>query len=56
MALTREINELHLEAPFMGARMLRRQSIRVGIHDTLKLDIKLAPLNSMYETAMLGNL
>jgi putative transposase len=28
----RRIDELHLEHPFMGARMLRRQLQRQGIH------------------------
>ena len=32
LALMRRIDELHLEHPFMGARMLRRQLVRVGIH------------------------
>src|SRR5260370_14463753 len=31
LALMRRIDELHLEHPFMGARMLRRQLVRVGI-------------------------
>ena len=31
LALMRRIDELHLEHPFMGARMLRRQLIRAGI-------------------------
>ena len=32
LALMRRIDELHLEHPFMGARMLRRQLARQGIH------------------------
>ena len=32
LALMRRIDELHLEHPFMGARMLRRQLDREGIH------------------------
>ena len=32
LALMRRIDELHLEHPFMGARMLRRQSQREGVH------------------------
>ena len=32
LALMRRIDELHLEHPFMGARMLRRQLWRQGIH------------------------
>jgi putative transposase len=32
LALMRRIDELHLEHPFMGARMLRRQLARAGIH------------------------
>ena len=32
LALTRRIDELHLEHPFMGARMLRDQLTREGIH------------------------
>ena len=32
LALMRRIDELHLEHPFMGARMLRRQLQRQGIH------------------------
>ena len=32
LALMRKIDELHLEHPFMGARMLRRQLARQGIH------------------------
>ena len=32
LALMRRIDELHLEHPFMGARMLRRQLVRAGIH------------------------
>jgi len=32
LALMRRIDELHLEHPFMGARMLRRQLVRVGIY------------------------
>ncbi len=31
LALMRQIDELHLEHPFMGARMLRRQLVRAGI-------------------------
>jgi putative transposase len=31
-ALMRRIDELHLEYPFMGARMLRRQLAREGVH------------------------
>jgi putative transposase len=31
LALMRRIDELHLEHPFMGARMLRRQLVRAGI-------------------------
>lgn len=31
LALMRRIDELHLEHPFMGARMLRRQLLRMGI-------------------------
>jgi putative transposase len=31
-ALMRLIDELHLEPPFMGARMLRRVLARQGIH------------------------
>ncbi len=31
-ALMRRIGELHLEHPFMGARMLRRVLVRQGIH------------------------
>ena len=31
LALMRRIDELHLEHPFMGARMLRRQLIRAGV-------------------------
>jgi len=32
LALMRRIDELHLEHPFMGARMLRRQLAREGVH------------------------
>ena len=32
LALMRRIDELHLEHPFMGARMLRDQLARQGIH------------------------
>ena len=32
LALMRKIDELHLEHPFMGARMLRRQLARQGVH------------------------
>ena len=32
LALMRRIDELHLEHPFMGARMMRRQLQRQGIH------------------------
>src|SRR5450756_739765 len=32
LALMRRIDELHLEHPFMGARMLRDQLTREGIH------------------------
>ena len=32
LALMRRLDELHLEHPFMGARMLRRQLARQGIH------------------------
>ena len=32
LALMRRLNELHLEHPFMGARMLRDQLARQGIH------------------------
>ncbi len=32
LALMRRIDELHLESPFMGARMLRRQLQREGVH------------------------
>ena len=32
LALMRKIDELHLEHPFMGARMLRDQLARQGIH------------------------
>jgi putative transposase len=32
LALMRRVDELHLEHPFMGARMLRRQLQRQGIH------------------------
>jgi len=32
LALMRRIDELHLEHPFMGARMLRRQLQRQGVH------------------------
>ena len=32
LALMRRIDELHLEHPFMGARSLRRQLARQGIH------------------------
>ncbi len=32
LALMRKLDELHLEHPFMGARMLRRQLARQGIH------------------------
>ena len=32
LALMRKLDELHLEHPFMGARMLRRQMARQGIH------------------------
>jgi putative transposase len=32
LALMRRIDELHLEHPFMGARGLRRQLVRQGIH------------------------
>ena len=32
LALMRRIDELHLEHPFMGARMLRRQLVRAGVH------------------------
>ena len=32
LALMRRLDELHLEHPFMGARMLRRQLRREGIH------------------------
>jgi putative transposase len=32
LALMRKIDELHLEHPFMGSRMLRRQLARQGIH------------------------
>ena len=31
LALMRRIDELHLEHPFMGARMLRRHLLREGI-------------------------
>jgi putative transposase len=31
LALMRRIDELHLEYPFMGARMLRRMLLREGI-------------------------
>lgn len=31
-ALMRRIDELHLEYPIMGARMLRRQLQRLGVH------------------------
>ena len=31
LALMRRIDELHLEHPFMGARMLRRMLLREGI-------------------------
>ena len=31
LALMRQIDELHLEHPFMGARMLRRQLVRAGV-------------------------
>ncbi len=31
LALMRRIDELHLEHPFMGARMLRRQLVRAGV-------------------------
>jgi putative transposase len=32
LSLMRRLDELHLEHPFMGARMLRRQLQREGIH------------------------
>ena len=32
LALMRRIDELHLEHPFMGARMLRRQLARADVH------------------------
>jgi putative transposase len=32
LSLMRRLDELHLEHPFMGARMLRRQFQREGIH------------------------
>lgn len=32
LALMRRIDELHLEHPFMGARMLRDQLARIGLH------------------------
>lgn len=32
LTLMRRIDELHLESPFMGARMLRRQLQREGVH------------------------
>jgi len=32
LALMRRLDELHLERPFMGARMLRDQLARQGIH------------------------
>ena len=32
LALIRRLDELHLEHPFMGARMLRRQLARQGVH------------------------
>jgi putative transposase len=32
LALMRKLDELHLEHPFMGARMLRRQLARQGVH------------------------
>ena len=32
LSLMRKLDELHLEHPFMGARMLRRQLARQGIH------------------------
>jgi putative transposase len=32
LALMRRIDELHLEHPFMGARMLRAQLHREGVH------------------------
>ena len=32
LALMRRIDELHLKHPFMGARMLRDQLAREGIH------------------------
>jgi len=32
LALMRKLDELHLEHPFMGARMLRDQLVRQGIH------------------------
>ena len=31
LALMRRLDELHLESPFMGARMLRRQLHRQGV-------------------------
>lgn len=31
LALMRRIDELHLEHPFMGARMLRDQLVRAGL-------------------------
>ena len=31
LALMRRIDELHLEHPFMGARMLRRQLLQTGV-------------------------
>jgi len=32
LTLMRRLDELHLEHPFMGARMLRRQLAREGVH------------------------
>ena len=32
LALMRRIDELHLEHPFMGARMLRRMLAQEGVH------------------------
>ena len=32
LVLMRRLDELHLEHPFMGARMLRRQLQREGVH------------------------
>jgi len=53
LAFMRKIGELHLEHPFMGARILRDQLLRQGIHAgrrhirTLSWSIRNSPLRTI---------